>query len=634
MDYSEIDVLMASNDSSDRRTAATRLGESGNDSSIERLIVLLRDTNSGVRDAAQNALMFMGGRTAVEMIFPLVAEVDPGLRNAAIDILRKIGDDGIDVMHGLAEDPNDDIRLFVLDILGTIRNPESVEVLIRGLTDPNPNVRNAAVVSLGLIGDPKAFEHLKPLIDDEEWIRFSTIEALSHIPHEDLPEFLLGQLEKWKHDELTISALLETMGKIRPKQVAGTLIAMLEHAGPYIEIEAVKALIKILTPDEIAGLPAEDSATVKSIMERHLAEIEDELLGDMLPVLSRIGDRASGEAVIELARGTDPDTQPDRFALLTDTLCGLNDLGVMEEILDGEDKLRILAANVLARIGGRKGARLIGDRIFSTQCYVKRVMTDALAAVGGADLRGTFHRLLKETDGHVVSSSLRALGRIGDPDDIAVIQTYLRHRYPDVREVALASIVEIGTIRAEEVFMAMCEETEPAWRITALNGLERMESHRLADVAQAFLNDGAGDVRAAAIEVIRDRDLSITPEKLRELIADDQGQIRHAAIDIVGLKKVGDLREVLEDTMTGSDMWAASHAIEALGMFRDSRSRDRLLGMLASESDFLRITAIKTLGGWKEEELATELEPYIDDPNPDVSRAVIDAIDHLQGVSF
>jgi HEAT repeat protein len=154
------------------------LGDSGGAGAVERLVVLLRDVNSGVRDAVQNALMFMGGRTAVEKVVPLVAETDPGLRNAAIAILRKIGDDGIDVLHGLACHPNDDVRLIVLDILGTIGNPQSVDVLIGGLLDANANVRNAAVVSLGLIGDPTAFEHLKALLDDEEWIRFSAIESL------------------------------------------------------------------------------------------------------------------------------------------------------------------------------------------------------------------------------------------------------------------------------------------------------------------------------------------------------------------------------------------------------------------------------------------------------------------------
>jgi len=43
---------------------------------------------------------------------------------------------------------------------------------------------------------------------------------------------------------------------------------------------------------------------------------------------------------------------------------------------------------------------------------------------------------------------------------------------------------------------------------------------------------------------------------------------------------------------------------------------------------------VKTIAGWAEEALAAELEPYLDDPNPDVARAIADAIDRLQEVSF
>ena len=635
MNYSEIDALMRSDDSSDRRMAASMLAEVGNDpEAIERLVELLKDTNGGVRDASQSALMFLGGHYTVEKVVPFVAEIDPGLRNAAIDILRKIGDDGIDVLHTLAVDKSDDIRLFVLDILGTIGNPESVDVLIGALRDPNSNVRNAAVVSLGLLGHPKAFEHLKPLIEDEEWIRFSTIEALSQIPHENTPGFLLEQLDRWSHDELTVSALLETMGKIRPKQCVSALILMLEYANAYIETEIVKALLKIISPDEIGLLPPKDAHIIKTIIDMHLLDVDDELLFDMLAVLSRIGDHASVMAMIELVRNTDPDVHPERISSVTDALRRISDIQAMVELLDSEDKLKILAANVLAKIGKAEGARAICERIFSSQGHVKRAMTDALAAIGGASLRETFHALLNDPDGHVISSSLHALGRNGDPDDISVMEPFLNHKYPDVREVAIQSIVLIGTVRAEDVFMLMTKDVDPSKRIVGLNGLECMISSRLNEAADVLLRDDNWEVRAAAVNVIRNKDLPINTGTLKALLSDAHEQIRYTALDIAGLKKVKELRPCLEDAIIGQDMWAASHAIEALGRFKDEQAKAKLLNLLTCGSDFLRISVVKTIAGWEEEALAAELEPYLDDPNPDVARAIVDAIDRLQEVGF
>ncbi len=635
MNYSTIDALMKSDDSSDRRMAATMLSESGDEpATIGRLVELLKDTNGGVRDASQSALMLLGGRNTVEKVAPLVGIIDPGLRNAAIDILRKVGDDGIDVMHRLAVDENPDIRLFVLDILGTIGNPESVDVLIGGLADPNPNIRNAAIVSLGLLGDPKAFEYIKPLIEDEEWIRFSAIEALSQIPHENTAGFLLEQLERWSLDELTVSALLETIGKIKPKQCVNALIAMLETANAYIETEIVKALLKILSPDEIASLPDKDAHIIKTIIDMHLNDVEEELLSEMLMVLPRIGDEASVQAMVELARNTDPDTHPEKFGIVTDALCRIGDVEAMVKLLDAEDKLKILAANVLAGIGKDEGATRICERIFTAQGYVKRAMTDALASIGGASLCDTFRRLLMDSDGHVISSSLLALARNGDPDDISVMEPYLSHKYPDVRETALISVVMIGTGRAHEVFMHMASTSDQGKRITGLRGLEHMESPCLHQVSEKLLQDENWEVRAEAVKVIRDKDLPITTDMLKSLLADTHEQIRYAALDIIGMKKVEELKENLHAAIDGDDMWAASHAIEALGSFKDASAKTKLLDLLTCGSDFLKISAIKTIAGWDEEALAAELEEYIDDPNPDVARAIVDAIDRLQGVSF
>src|SRR5208337_5260563 len=164
---------------------------------------------------------------------------------------------------------------------------------------------------------------------------------------------------------------------------------------------------------------------IKSIIDMHLLDVDDELLFDMLAVLSRIGDHACVMAMIELVRNTDPDVHPERILSVTDALRRISDIKAMVKLLDSEDKLKILAANVLAKTGKAQGARAICERIFSSQGHVKRAMTDALAAIGGASLRETFHALLNDPDGHVISSSLHALGRNGDPDDISVMEPFL-----------------------------------------------------------------------------------------------------------------------------------------------------------------------------------------------------------------
>jgi len=137
-DMTGIDGMISSEDPSRRRKAATLLAEAGGDAALDRLELLLRDENSGVRDAAQSAVVLLGSRAAVEKMLPLLSDEDPSVRNTAIDILRKIGIDGVDLLHAHAKDADDNVRMFILDILGTIGIHESVDILIEGLYDVNP----------------------------------------------------------------------------------------------------------------------------------------------------------------------------------------------------------------------------------------------------------------------------------------------------------------------------------------------------------------------------------------------------------------------------------------------------------------------------------------------------------------
>jgi HEAT repeat protein len=82
MDYSEIDALMKSDDSSARRMAASMLSETGDGpATVERLVELLKMQTERT-DASESALMFIGGRKNVEKVAPLVGVTDTGMRIA------------------------------------------------------------------------------------------------------------------------------------------------------------------------------------------------------------------------------------------------------------------------------------------------------------------------------------------------------------------------------------------------------------------------------------------------------------------------------------------------------------------------------------------------------------------------
>ena len=634
METERMNGMICSEDPSLRREAAAILADLGGDDALDGLELLLRDRNSGVRDAAQTSIVMLGGRDAIRRMVPLLTAKDAGLRNAAIDILRKIGMDGTDILHDIARDANDNVRLFALDILGSVGSQESLGTLIEGLYDANPNVRNAAVISLGELGSEESFKHLKKLINDEEWIRFSVIETLARIPHEDVVPFLLDELSRRSDDEITMCAILETLGKIGSPDSVRPLIAMLRDAGKYVEATIAQTLLRIMSENDVLSLSQPEKELIGGILETHLKDADDEHLQGMLAMLSTLGGAGSVECIIELAKKIDPDSSPDTWEAVKGSLLKLCDTQRLVKLLDGDEKIQLLSSEILSATGGEWEAGEIARRIPSAQGYVKRAMVDALAGIGRAGAREPLLRLVHDPDGHVAASSLRALGEIGNPDDIDVITGFLEHPYPDVRGVALDAIAMIGTERAEACFLDLSRSGDPGVRAMGLAGLQKTGSGSLAEVASSLLSDPDWEVRMAAARVVRDAGLPIENDGLLVLLNDGHEEIRHLAIDIVGARRIAPLRPFIEEAVTAGGMWTSHHAIEALGKFRDDEAKERLLAILAGSPDFLRISAAKALGEWGDESLAGELEVHLDDDNLDVSRAVAEAMDKLRGVSF
>jgi hypothetical protein len=88
-----------------------------------------------------------------------------------------------DVEQSLIHDPSYRVRVGAALVLGRLRKPHSVPVLIRALGDSNPAVRASAASSLGLIGDPVARDPLaRAQQDASPMVRRAADKALRELP--------------------------------------------------------------------------------------------------------------------------------------------------------------------------------------------------------------------------------------------------------------------------------------------------------------------------------------------------------------------------------------------------------------------------------------------------------------------
>ncbi len=145
----------------------------------------------------------------------IIGEIEKGIRNqddahtrnAAMEVYRALGVRGFTSLTSLLQDDDCDVRLFAVNILSDVADPEAFPLLIAAIRDPDVNVRVAAAEGLGKIRDDRAIPVLEKLLHDEPWVAMAAVNALGEIGGEAAFRVLYGCLDMEGCRELAITAL-------------------------------------------------------------------------------------------------------------------------------------------------------------------------------------------------------------------------------------------------------------------------------------------------------------------------------------------------------------------------------------------------------------------------------------------
>jgi HEAT repeat protein len=215
---------------------------------ITPLIAALNDSDGSVRGAAGRALRdIKDPRIIKEICFTVKSKPSHARLSgsmAALDYIlwefphvKKDIDEGVDaecviymLKHALSEDFD---KRRAAEILGGLKDPRAVEVLIALLNDENLKVRKASTKALGEIKDPHAVEPLIKLLDDSESsIRMEAAWALGEIGDKLAGEALISELYKDKADLQIISGAYRFYIKSGNRLAIPLLVRALgEHGG-------------------------------------------------------------------------------------------------------------------------------------------------------------------------------------------------------------------------------------------------------------------------------------------------------------------------------------------------------------------------------------------------------------------
>ncbi len=187
------------------------------------------------------------GEQAVDPLIDLLEDPDPSLRQIAASVLGRIGSArATDPLIESLEDKNSNVRWDAAGALGKIRAEKSVGPLITMLKDESGPVFYQAVTALGRIGSLEALDSLIAALDvPNSWNRKAVVTALGDLGSEKAVDPLLSIL---KEDGLNVHVkreIMVTFLKIGSKKALTALKRAIDDDDHEVRLYAQEALKRL-----------------------------------------------------------------------------------------------------------------------------------------------------------------------------------------------------------------------------------------------------------------------------------------------------------------------------------------------------------------------------------------------------
>lgn len=228
-----------------RRKAVYALGNFDSDQVQGYALARLEDPNRGVREAAAEIVERLPLNTSGPKLVSLLGSPHIEIRNLAAKILMKIGGGVVgDLLAGLKTD-DQDVRKFIVDILGVIGSKNAVQELIQLLfSDPDDNVVVSTVEALGKIAAPEALEPLIRFFNERSDMQIETIEAVGFIA-QPAGQIFLQKLLGETDDPLMLLALVDALGNSGDPGSIPALAGIFGRVGAELDKRVVQALFSV-----------------------------------------------------------------------------------------------------------------------------------------------------------------------------------------------------------------------------------------------------------------------------------------------------------------------------------------------------------------------------------------------------
>ncbi|SIN70525.1 HEAT repeat domain-containing protein [Halodesulfovibrio marinisediminis] len=637
---SECDKILnqlRSDDSESVRDAAFVAGTERIECAIPELIRHIQEGNLGVQEAADRALRVIRGEKAVQAVIPLLASEEAPVRNAAMDILREIAEDDLESVMSQLNSSDPDLRIFVSDILGSSNSLFAVAPLCDALLkDEEVNVRYQAAVSLGELGFSDAADSLINALEDEEWVQFSVIEALTKIGAAQTSGALVRALDG--ASPLVASMIVEALGEMGDLKIVPLLIEQMETAPAPLQNKICRAVVQLLGDKTLELLPADKREQFNKALLNALEDEDEQIQLAALRGLSTAKGDDATQKVMSTVATFNVDRDTDKLIAAVECLANIGcNNALLDVFLDDSELALRVAAEAVSRMSESEMKKAIPTiiSVFNNKgLSVQSDLITVLAKAADSSEETFFQNVLKEqTDGLLLKKALFFLGENSNsPESAEMVFEMLSHESFDVKDAALEAAISMDNEILWSRFVSSVESEDSTERMMAVYALGKSMNDVHVGLLKEALSDPVVDVRLVALEGV----IALTSEpedlmeQVQELLHDSNKDVRLAVVDMIGKAQSEVYQHYLIEALTDEDDWVTVRAIEHLGALHNNEVVEPLLGVFATRSILVQHKVIKMLGKIGTERCFGALLTMMSHDDPEICEAAERAAEQIR----
>jgi len=594
--------------------------------SLSGLVAQLAESDDFTRAGIIEKLVSSPSKELVQHVVRLLSDKNTSLRMDVLDILRKTGNYGIDAVIHLLYHPNEDIRVYGCEVLGSLKHASSLPHLIEKVYEENENVKNAAVIALGEFDDPGAVDVLLNVLHQEEWAAFSAIYSLARTGNRRAVPALMDVFMH-RGEELSLAACEALVG-FQDDRIMDEIVDFVNN----LEKEKKNIFVRIIIEHGDGRICEKLVTVMEGELFQHLLNylrVEKRKSLKVINLLVHFRHPDSARAMLDVLKDMDQDGEEyEKILCLFMELKEVWSLHLEEYLSVEEYTLPVIRA--CGGVGCKVDDRLLLRCFQSSPLPTKREIMKQLGRITNGNGYRIIREAMRDADGHVQAEAAAIAGAVPMRELTPDVERIAKKGFADVRKKALLALLRLDRALALEAIHGFVTKGSPEDKKIYLAVTPYIDGDANFPFLERLIGDADEIVRQSAIRVIGnfvedERYLNLLETVLK---SDD---VPNEVLKVIGLKRLKGFGRLLTEIFLDplQPLWTRYHALAALAVFGDLSFFSVFVGGLKDENNLIKIGSLKALSELHDKRAIHHIRPFTKSIDEDVSTAATLALEKL-----